>query len=327
MEDRYNFDGDLFENAYQQMVLDTKDQIDLMFQEIGEYRKSTKFKEIADFCVRFKHQSPFNALLLQTQRPGCRYALTSAQWRNMYRRKLKPNARPLIYLNHCPVGTLFDISDTEPIDPEIFQSEEEIIQAATNPFKVTDEIPKEKYDTLLRMLPYHGIAFDDNLYAAATYGAYIQPYSGKGKFCYQYRTKETFLVLPMFFLISVNKDSNISERYVNILHELGHFFCHHVPGPWWDKRPLDTAIREFEAEFTAYLVCKRNGLPCENSMAYIEGYINDKSEIPLNISVTQILKAVADIEDMMKGFHYRDGLLFKNEKGIAEQILRHNASL
>jgi len=327
--DPYDFYGDLFENAYQDKVVETNDQIDLLFSEIGEYRKSSKFKEIMDFCVRFKHQSPFNAMLIDLQYPGCRYALTSAQWRDQYGRKLKPNARPLIYLNHCPVGTLYDIGDTEPINPNRQKTDEEIIQAATNPFKTEDVISEEKYKHLLRVLPYHGIAFDDNFQAAATYGAYIKPYHTTAKFSYKYRQQETSLELPMYYLISVNKDFNNTERYRSILHELGHFFCHHLPSQWWDRRPLDKSIREFEAEFTSYLLCKRIGIPCmEQSMDYIEGYVKDKSEIPLNISVTRILKSVASIEDLLcDAFHYKSGLLYENDKAVAKLIDEHNQSL
>lgn len=328
-----DFAGDLFENAFQDSVSETNDQIDLLFSEIDEYRKSTRFKEIMDFCVKFRHQSPFNAMLIELQFPGCRYALTSAQWRNLYGRKLKPNARPLIYLNHCPVGTLYDIGDTEPINPDWSMTDEAIIQAVTQPFKTEDVIPKEKFDHLVRVLPYHGIAFDENYQAAASNGAYIKRHSSNSQYAYQYNGKETSLNLPMFFLISVNKDFNVSEKYKSILHELGHFFCHHLESPqipkrWWERRSLDKCIREFEAECTSYLLCKRLGIPCDNSISYIEGYIKEKEEIPLNVSVTNILKSVAAIERMLENtFHYKDGLLYQKEKPLAKVIDDHNSKL
>lgn len=332
MDQYHNWEGDLFEDARQHQIEETKEQLDQLFSEIEAYRSSEKFKEILDFCVRFKEQSAFNAMLLNIQLPGCRYALTANQWRDRYDRKLQPNARPLIYLNHMPVGTLFDIKDTLPIDPDSprVKQDEEIIQEATDPFNVDEEISRDLFDRLVGNMAYHGIAFDDKFDAASTYAANIRPYTTIALYRYRYYGKLVELKVRMNYLISVNRNANLASQFVSILHELGHFFCHHLPpmeDGLWQKRNLDGCIKEFEAEVTSYLVCKRHGFPCPNSVAYLEGYVKDKSEIPLNISVVNILRAVGDIEDLLGEFNYKDGLLYSKNKEFQRMISEHNKQL
>lgn len=328
MEDIHNYEGDLFEDAYQNKVLETKEQLDQLFSEIEDYRDSKKFKEILDFCARFPYQSAFNAMLLHIQCPGCKFALTANQWKQYpFRRKLVPNARPLIYLNHMPVGTLYDISDTAPIDSNDRRTDEEIIKELANPFETNGTIDERIYKTLLNNLPYHGIAFDENFNAAGTYAAYIKPYQILAPYSYRYRGNEVNLRIRMNYLLSVNQRSSTTEKFISILHELGHFFCHHLPPvnpDWWEKRPLDKCIREFEAEVTSYLVCKRHGFPCPNSVKYLEGYVQDKAQIPLNISIVHILRAVSEIENMLRDMDYKDGLLYKKDHVFNDYITKYN---
>jgi len=57
-------------------------------------------------------------MLLYIQNPGIRYALRARQWKD-WGRKIKPSARPYVILwKMGPVAFVFDLSDTEPIDPK-----------------------------------------------------------------------------------------------------------------------------------------------------------------------------------------------------------------
>ena len=65
-------------------------------------------------------------------------------------------------------------------------------------------------------------------------------------------------------------------------------------------------------------------LPCPNSVKYLEGYVQDKAQIPLNISIVHILRAVSEIEDMLQEMDYKEGLLFKKDHVFNDHISRYN---
>ena len=95
-----------------------EEDVNDLFYRVLEYRNSAKFRKLLNFCVHFRRLSPFNAMLLAVQRPGCQFALTANRWSRDYGRVPKTDARPLIIIR--PFGSveyLFDVADTEPLDP------------------------------------------------------------------------------------------------------------------------------------------------------------------------------------------------------------------
>lgn len=321
-DDAARFNESLFEHDLQNETVEMKGDIDQLFNELEEYRDSRTFQQIIEFCASFKRIAPFNAMLIHMQLPGCRYALTSRQWRRDYHRKLKRNARPLFYLNMTPVGALYDISHTVPID-ESSPSEQEILEHIAHPFKGTGNFDVHILDTLLRNLPFFGIGSDLDFEASDSYAAYICKYESRGKVRFNYKNGEYLTEWPLPYFLSVNKSFSDLERFQAICHELGHFFCHHLPPQtenWWEKRETDKIIREFEAEITAYLVCKRNGVEPPKSGEYLSGYVAEHAEIPRNISVEAIMIAVRDIERMLSPLEYTDGLLYKKDDRFQKRI-------
>ena len=73
-----------------------RDDISKLYRDVLQYRDGVKFKQLLDFCVRFRKLSAFNGALLMAQRPGCRYALTSYRWAKDYNRLVKTDACPLV---------------------------------------------------------------------------------------------------------------------------------------------------------------------------------------------------------------------------------------
>lgn len=88
--------------------------LDELFLSVGTYRRSREYRELLDFLRRFPALSPYNAMLIHVQRPGCRCLLTASKWWKLYQRKVRPGARPLVILRPFgPVAFVFDVSDTE----------------------------------------------------------------------------------------------------------------------------------------------------------------------------------------------------------------------
>ncbi|MBQ6578113.1 MAG: ImmA/IrrE family metallo-endopeptidase [Bacteroidales bacterium] len=321
-DDHARFTDSLFDENLQDEMLEFESEIDFLFNAIKEYRKSKKFRDIIEFCNRFNHIAPFNAMLINMQRPGSRLALTAKDWAQKYDRGLKPNAQPLIYLNHTPVGAMYDISDTVAVDG-FGMTDQEIIEDVAHPFKGSGDFDAELLKNLVANLEYNGIAHDFGYNAAESLAAYIAARQVLHKVVFnRYGVKGEFN-WPMPYLVSINKEADDLQRMQSLCHELGHFFCHHLPPAspdWWVKRRHDIAIREFEAEITAYMVCKRNGIPCPRSEEYLAHYVEVNEEIPRNLSVETIMKAVSSIERMMKPMSWSEGLLYKNDSLFKKRL-------
>lgn len=320
--DYARFTESLFDEDYQNETMDFQSEIDALFNEVESYRKSGKFLEIVDFCAKFNHIAPFNAMLIEMQRPGSRLALTAREWARRFKRGLIPNAQPLIYLNMTPVGAMYDISDTIPLG-ENGRTDQEIIEEVAHPFKGKGAFDLQLLQNLKDNLQYYGIALDDRFNASDTFGAKIQRLAVKKTVYVKTRHGLVCFEWPMPYLISINKNADDLQTIQALCHELAHFFCHHLipeTPEWWKLRKHDTTIREFEAETTAYLVCKRNHIPCPNSKDYLAHYVGHNDEIPRNISVEIIMKAVTEIEKMMRPMSWSDGYLYKKDPRFKEKL-------
>lgn len=316
------FAGGLFDENLQDVTIDFESEIDLLYNKVGDYRKSAKFHAIVDFCSRFRHIAPFNAMLINMQRPGSELALTAKEWFDDYKRELKPNAQPLIYLNRTPVGAMYDISDTIALDKD-GKTDQEIIDEIAHPFKTDGSFDENLLKTLVDNLQYYGIAHDFKFNASERFGAYIEQRQVPAEIKFNYHGKAGSFKWMMPYFVSINKEADPLQKMQSLCHELGHFFCHHLPPEspdWWVKRRHDKCIREFEAETTAYMVCKRNGIPCPNSEVYLALYVKENEEIPRNISVEAVMKAVSAIERMFEPLSWSQGMLYNNDPLFKERI-------
>src|SRR5438552_5863791 len=88
--------------------------LDQLLTDSRLYTQSKDYKALLDFVVRLRNFAPFNAMLLQVQKPGLSYAASAFDWRQRFRRKPKEGVRPLLILwPFGPVALVYDVLDTE----------------------------------------------------------------------------------------------------------------------------------------------------------------------------------------------------------------------
>lgn len=295
-----------------------KENIDELQHLVKEFRDSSRFQEMLDYVGRARHIAPYNAMLIQMQMPGSKFAFTGKGWRE-YDRMPKPNAHPLIVLKPFgPVQCMFDYSDTEPIPGAEDYSEDDLMAMwETGIKKMNGVIDKKKYERLVNHLNSYGIYLDDNMLASNTYGGYIMPY--KHAITAPINKKSVLYGLSEF-MISVNHRQSETQKFHTICHELGHLFCrHHFYTPKKVRQNITLKQMEFEAETVAWLMCKRHGVdnPSEEYLATFA----PEGEIPY-CSSDYIMKAVTEIEDMIsRDVVYVKGSMWYTENKELKDII------
>jgi hypothetical protein len=295
-----------------------KDKIDELFGSIGTYKKSFEFMELLDFCCRFRYLSPYNAMLVRMQRPGTSFVSTANGWRKNYNLKVKQSARPLIILiPFGPVDYVFDIEDVEGASLNM------IPDSIIHPFKTTGKLPKDLLEQLIRNMRLFGIKLeyvDFGSQQQARIERLLKPSFVDLE--YKYNKKSLRLSLPQYYLISIKGKGKDEDVFAGIVHELAHFFCHHLPpfknGLWKQRNHLNLSEAEFEAETIAWLICERLGVK-NPSEKYLALYIESNDEIP-SISLEHVLKATNTIESLFGNLRLEDGLLGKKDDTVIEQL-------
>lgn len=152
-----------------------KENIDELQFLVKSYRDSNEFKKMLDFIGSFPYLAPYNAMLVQMQKPGATFVLTGKKWAE-YGRQPKLNGQKLIVLKPFgPVQCVFDFEDTEPIpNATKVMKEADLIKKYTESLQQAQgDLDKKKMDTLVSNLPVYGIYLDDNFLASNSYGGYI----------------------------------------------------------------------------------------------------------------------------------------------------------
>ena len=88
--------------------------IDELLRQGLAYRDSGQFQEMIQFLAKFRDYSPFNNLLVWTQRPGCRLFATRSKWEKKFKRRVVEDARPMVILApRTPVLLVYDVDQTD----------------------------------------------------------------------------------------------------------------------------------------------------------------------------------------------------------------------
>lgn len=300
-------------------------ELDRLFDEARRYRNCAEYQKMLEFVVKTKWLGAYNATLVETQLPTARYALSAWEWKKMGWRP-RHMARPLVILNHRPVGFVFDVSEVEE-DPKWIASsrptKDDIYKDAINqlahPFVAEGKIREEFFEGVCRAMAWHGVYYEPVDKAGSRYAGDIRMEDrGAEKLTLMYR-KQVYRWRAGFVITVVNTQ-DLATRFATLCHELGHLFCNHLPCPshWtasrathsqeraedgrktktnWEHRGLSTTVEEIEAETVSYLVCMRLGLKA-SSPRYLSSHMMDV--VPREVSTEKIMRAVDMIERLYK---------------------------
>jgi hypothetical protein len=255
----------------------TRALLDQLLTDSRLYRTGKDYKSLLDFVVKLRNVAPFNAMLLQLQKPGLRFAASALDWRERFDRTIKDGARPLLILwPFGPVATVYDVQDTEgkelPEDVDCFVARGQVDAAVFSGFA--------------RKLTPKNIEWKEFDGGDANAGSIRVLRRGDGE-------KDRTLYRMM-----INRNHSLAVRFVTLIHELGHLFLGHL-GP--DKTltvprrpPLTHAQVELEAESVAYIVAERNGVESK-SKTYLANFVQQGNAID-NLDVYQIMRAAGQVE-------------------------------
>lgn len=263
--------------------------LDELFHRVGTYRTGHELRSLFEFIKQFPRMAPYNAFLLHVQRPGSRFVAGVHDWLNLYGRRIRPGANPLVILwPFGPVRFVYELNDTEgrPFPEELME-----------PFKVEGKVCFEMSERLLQNLPLVGVRLNWANHGTDRAGC-IQR-AGQ-----RYRVPHGKKFIRMDFDMVINSNLQKEAQIVTIAHELGHLLCGHLgwvkdDDSFPSRHDVDKNVAEFEAESVAWLVCERIGIS-NPSEKYLAGYLDKDGEVP-PISLEAVLKAAGIVENMLRG--------------------------
>lgn len=275
-----SYQGDLFETIQARSILDQ------LLQESRLFHSSKDFKELLDFVVRLRDFAPFNAMLLQIQKPGLSFAASRSDWMMRFNRTVKESARPLLIMwPFGPVALVYDLLDTEgPELPEHVYS-----------FPAAGVMTADSIVSFVKRLAKAGI--DITFIDAGDRMAGVIRRTTTGQPPNDSST----------YAIEINQNHSPNVQFATLAHELGHLFLSHQGADRKLKIPDRTAInhaqREIEAESVSYLVCSRHGVE-SRSHAYLANHVEKNTTID-HVDLYQVMRAAGGVEERL-GLNHHD---------------------
>lgn len=265
---------DLFESEAARSLLDQ------LLSDSRLYTQTKDYKELLDFVVRLRNFAPFNAMLLQVQKPGLSYAASARDWRDRFGRTPKEGARPLLILwPFGPVALVYDVMETEGKDlPQDVAS-----------FFAQGSIDGKKIATFLPQMAKKNITccwLDAGDQKAGSIRVL------------QRGTKDKE---PTLYQMNINRNHEAPVQFTTLAHELGHLFLGHLGPDQGLNIPKRAAMKhtqiELEAESVAFLVCERNGVKSK-SETYLSNYVTGNTTIN-DIDLYQVMRAAGQVEALL----------------------------
>jgi hypothetical protein len=275
--------GIVADGAQQQDLLETETARSLLDQLLTDsrlYTNSKDYKALLEFVIRLRNFAPFNAMLLQVQKPGLSYAASARDWRERFGRTLKDGARPLLILwPFGPVALVYDVQDTKGKDlPQDVAS-----------FFAVGAIREEQIVTFISLMRKKGVEW------------YPVDAGDQQAGSIRVMRRETKAKELPHYRIHINHNHSVAVQFATLTHELGHLFLGHL-GP---DKALNVPERsemtltqwELEAESVAYLVCARNGVT-SRSETYLTNYVTQNTTVD-EIDLYQVMRAAGQIETLL----------------------------
>jgi hypothetical protein len=266
--------GEMFEHETARALLDQ------LLIDSRLYKNSQDYKSLLDFVVKLRNFAPFNAMLLQIQKPGLSYAASAHDWKTRFDRWPKEGARPLLILwPFGPVALVYDIQDTEGKD----------VPRDVASFFAVGPIDHIALATFERLTEKHGIEW------------YAVDAGDKNAGSIRVLTHARDDKEPTLYRMHINRNHPPATQFATLAHELGHLFLGHLG---IDKKlgvrcrtDLEHAARELEAESVCYIVCQRQKI-FTNSEKYLADYVSAHMTIN-DVDIYQILHAAGQVEKLL----------------------------
>lgn len=259
--------------------------LDRLLTDSKLYKSTESFRTLLDFIVRLRNVAPFNAMLLQLQKPGLTYAASAHDWEVRFNRRVKEDARPLLILwPFAPVVTVYDVLDT--FDPENPATEGLPENIAS--FFSAGEITAARLRSFTALLARKNIELRWIDRGDASAGAIRVVTRAEDD-------KDTS------YLVKLNTNHTPPVQFTTLAHELGHLFLGHI-GPNTrlnipKRRSMSHSEVEIEAESVAYLVCERNGIKAK-SQSYLSHFV-DAGVTADSLDLYQVMRAAGQVEGIL----------------------------
>lgn len=257
-----------------------RSMLDQLLDDSRLYRKGADYQNLLDFVVRLRNFAPFNAMLLQVQKPGMRHAASKLDWLGKFGRTIKDDARPLLILwPFAPIALVYDLLDTEG---------EDLLEGVAA-FEASGTIDQLSMGTFALLLIRKGIEWTPIDVGENRAGSIqLVQRAAKPGAASTYRMK-------------VNRNHDLNIQFATLTHELAHLYMGHL-GPdsylHIPVRPAKTLEqRELEAESVAYIVCGRNGVD-NKSQSYLASYVKQDTSAE-QLDIYQIMRAAGQIETLL----------------------------
>jgi hypothetical protein len=265
---------DLIETAAARSLLDQ------LLEDSRLYKSGADYKQLLEFVVRLRNFAPFNAMLLQIQKPGLMYAASSRDWRERFGRLINDEARPLLILwPFGPVALVYDVKDTNGLN----------LPEDVSPF-----IAHGVFDEG-RLLEFESLPYKKQI-------RWINLDAGEGKAgsirCVSRAAKSD---QSSVYEMRINEKHEPAVKFSTVMHELAHLCLGHLGKDGNLKIParpnLSHAQVELEAESVAYIVCQRNGIK-PKSESYLSKYVGKETTTD-SLDLYQIMRAAGQAETLL----------------------------
>ena len=256
-----------------------------LFNEILKFGSFDDFIDFVIFVGRLRNLSVFNSALIYCQRPGAQWVDTELRWKRRGR-VIKPNAIPIVILKPFgPVEFVYEYEDTSGAP----------VPSLVTPIKQAgiEELNNVNLQSVIQRLNNNYIYFGERPMGERLHG-FIELADENLSVEITVKNKKEPYYAPAKYALIVNPNKPVSQIYLNIIHELGHLFCGHLPLPLHmrkdkkglvkcDRSYLDVNTKEHEAEAVCKIFCERIGIKYDN-YEYLEGYRNSGKapEIDMN---------------------------------------------
>lgn len=268
-----------------------------LFNEILKFGSFNNFVDFAIFIGKMKNLSVFNAAMIFCQRPGAIWVETEKDWASRGR-FLKPNATPLVILKpFAPVEFVYEYEETVGDDlpflsGAIQQTEIEELNGVN-----LNAVFCRLNDNLIYVAEKPLGERQSGFVEVPKEEILVEVVKGNGN----------LFILPAQYAIILNKNKSVSQKFLTIIHELGHLFCGHLPLPEsaktdkkrlvkFDRSDLSVNTMEHEAEAVCKLVCERINVKYDN-YEYLNGYKENGKAPDINMNV--VISAADEVRKLL----------------------------